>query len=106
MSAATGITLEPVVSSAIASTSSPPIPASFTACLVAAAKAAIWSPCDCVAYSGSSRLRCKEYSAMAEPIRPRSLSTNETRTLNVPKSTPATMLIVSLPSPPLHCPAA
>src|SRR5579863_2621551 len=32
---------------------------------------------------------------MAEPMRPRSLSTSDTRTLNVPKSTPATMAIGS-----------
>src|SRR5258705_12924735 len=45
---------------------------------------------------------------MAEPINPRLLSTRETRTLRVPKSTPATMAISS-PSPlvpmPVHLPA-
>src|SRR5437016_8230475 len=50
----------------------------------------MWSACDCVANSGSSRLRCRGYSATAEASKPRSLSTSETRTLKVPKSTPAT----------------
>src|SRR3569623_617014 len=56
--------------------------------------AAIWSACDCVAKSGSSRLRCNGYDADAVPTGPHSLSTNVTRTLNVPKSTPATTAIV------------
>jgi hypothetical protein len=33
------------------------------------------------------------YSALDEPILPRSLSKMDTRTLSVPKSTPATMLM-------------
>src|SRR5207245_2262157 len=53
----------------------------------------MWSACDCVANSGSSRLRCRGYSATAEASKPRSLSTSETRTLKVPKSTPATTAI-------------
>ena len=89
----TGITLDPVVSSAIASTTSPAIPACFTAARVASANARMWSSCDCVAYSGSSRLRWSGYSASAEASSPRLLSTRETRTLRVPKSTPATMAI-------------
>ena len=60
---------------------------------VASAKARMWSAWLCVAWSGSSFLRCSGYSAMPEPSRPRSLSKMETRTLSVPKSTPATMLI-------------
>src|SRR6266436_536119 len=87
------MTEEPVVSSAIASTWSPEIPAFFTASRVAAASARMWSWCDWVAYSGSSRLRCRGYSARAESSNPRSLSTMETRTLRVPKSTPATIAI-------------
>src|SRR6266704_353063 len=63
---------------------------------VAAARARMCSSCDWVAYSGSSRLRWRGYSAMAEASRPRSLSTMETRTLNVPKSTPATTAIYVL----------
>jgi hypothetical protein len=43
----------------------------------------------------STRLeRDKGYSAMADANCPRSLSTMETRTLSVPKSTPATMAMV------------
>ncbi len=44
------------------------------------------------------------YSAVPEPSRPRSLSTIDTRTLNVPKSTPATIAIGSLgnPKPTIH----
>src|SRR6266705_3232746 len=53
----------------------------------------MWSACDCVANSGSSRLRCRGYSATTEASKPRSLSTSETRTLKVPKSTPATTAI-------------
>ena len=43
------------------------------------------------------RCRCSGYSATAEPSRPRSLSTIETRTLSVPKSTPATMAMFTSP---------
>src|ERR1044071_6851925 len=85
------MTEEPVVSSATASSCSPEMPACFTAERMALASARIWSSCDCVAYSGSSRLRCSGYSETAEPSMPRSPSTMETRTLNVPKSTPATI---------------
>src|SRR5436853_7846729 len=53
----------------------------------------MWSACDCVANSGSSRLRCRGYSATAEASKPRSLSTSETRTHKVAKSTPATTAI-------------
>jgi hypothetical protein len=45
----TGITLDPVVSSAIAATCAPSMPVAFSASFVAAASAAIWSLCDCVA---------------------------------------------------------
>ena len=48
-----------------------------------------------VAWSGSSFLRISGYSAVAEPRRPWRLSKMETRTLSVPKSTPATMATVS-----------
>ena len=47
--APTGTTLDPVVSSAIAATASPPIPASAIALRVAITSARIWSACDCVA---------------------------------------------------------
>ena len=91
MCASTGTTLDPVVSRAMASTCSPEMPAEATALRVAAARARIWSACAWVAKSGSSRLRCSGYSSTAVPRRPRWLSTMETRTLSVPKSTPATM---------------
>src|SRR5947207_13776350 len=55
------------------------------------AKARTLSSCDCVAYSGSSRSRWSGYSGRAVASSPRSLSTRETRTLRVPKSTPATI---------------
>jgi hypothetical protein len=56
--------------------------------------------CDCVAKYGSSCLRCSGYSDTAEPSRPRSLSTIDTRTLSVPKSTPATTAICApVPAP-------
>ena len=47
----------------------------------------------CVAKSGSSGLRRSGYSATPAPRRPRALSNREARTLRVPKSTPATILI-------------
>src|SRR5581483_593326 len=87
------MTEDPVVSSAMASILSPGTPACLTAACMASVSARMWSSWDCVAYSGSSRLRWRGYSAIADPIMPRSLSTMETRTLRVPKSTPATIAI-------------
>ena len=97
MPSPTGMTLEPVVSRAIAATWSPEIPAALTALRLASASPRMWSSCDWVAKSGSSRLRWRGYSETAEPITPFSLSTIETRTLSVPKSTPATMAMLVSP---------
>ena len=60
---------------------------------MAATSASMWSAWDCVAKSGSSRLRdAAGIRAVRRTERVRaSLSTMETRTLRVPKSTPATM---------------
>src|SRR6478752_965904 len=61
---------------------------------------------DCVAKSGSRRSRLTGYSAVPAPIGPRSLSTSATRTLCVPKSTPATTAtLVSRSGVPQHVPA-
>src|ERR1035438_467145 len=56
----------------------------------------MWSAWLCVAWSGSSFLRSSGYSAAPAPRRPWTLSKTETRTLSVPKSTPATMLMRGL----------
>src|SRR5262249_25635002 len=74
---------------------SPETPAAFSAFCDASASPRMWSSCDCVAKSGSSCLRWSGYSETAEPITPLALSTSETRTLSVPKSTPATMAMVN-----------
>src|SRR5215471_2703060 len=85
------MTLEPVVSRAMASMEWPSIAADFMALWVASANAFMWSVWDWVAWSGSSFLRWRGYSATPEPRRPLVLSKMETRTERVPKSTPATM---------------
>ena len=87
-------TLDPVVSSAIAATRCPSTPVSASTRRVASTSASIWSLCRCVANSGSSRRRRSGYSADAVPSRPRSLSSSVTRTLSVPKSTPAAIMFL------------
>src|SRR6266404_6036187 len=91
------MTLEPVVSMARAATWSPDMRAAAVALRVASAKARMWSSWLWVAWSGSSFFRCSGYSATPEPRRPRSVSTMVTRTLKVPKSTPATIAMKSFP---------
>ena len=81
-----------------ASISRPSMPAAAIACSVAAIERVMWSAWLCAAWSGIVRAAVHADSRpMPEPSRPRSLSTTETRTLCVPKSTPATMLMVSMP---------
>src|SRR5664279_4621535 len=92
------MTVEPVVSSASAVTAEPGTPAFASAAPVASTSACMWSEWRCVAWSGSSRLRSTGYSAIAEPSRPLTLSNRETRTLCVPKSTPATIDIDEYPT--------
>ncbi len=91
MNSSTGTTLEPVVSRAIAATFLPDIFAVTNAFCMASARARMWSAWLCVARSGSFLLRCSGYSEMPDAIFPRSVSVSETRTLRVPKSTPATI---------------
>src|SRR5205823_4140967 len=91
--ASTGMTLEPVVSSAMASMAWPSTPEFSMARRVANASAFMWSAWLWVAWSGSSFLRWRGYSPTPAPRRPLTESKIETRTLRVPKSTPATRLI-------------
>ena len=86
------MTLEPVVSSAMDLISWPSMPLTWMASRMARVRADIWSSWDCVLSCGSVGELCSGYSATAEPSLPRSLSKMEMRTLNVPKSTPATTL--------------
>src|ERR1043166_7248613 len=88
------MTVDPVVSRAIYLLSSPRTPDSFNAIFIAPTSAFIWSACDCVAKSGSVFDRWIGYSTTPLPIVPFLLSTIETLTLAVPKSTPATIGIV------------
>jgi hypothetical protein len=82
----TGMTLDPVVSSARLRVASPSTPAASSARRMAVTSACMWSRCDCVAWSGSSFLRVSGYSPVAEPSRPLcTLSKIDTRTLSVPK---------------------
>src|SRR5258708_7566075 len=88
------MTVEPVVSSAIASTLGPAVFETSSAVFMAATSAFMCASCDCVAKSGSLRSRLTGYSETPHPNAPRALSTIETRTLWVPKSTPATNAMV------------
>src|SRR6185437_2494058 len=82
---------------AMAATSAALAPVFLSISRIAAASAFIWSPWDCVAWFGSSRLRCSGYCADAVAMDPLRLSTRVTRTLSVPKSTPATVVMQRAP---------
>src|SRR6185437_11576199 len=87
----TGITDDPVVSSASARMSCPSTLASASAIRIASTSAFICASCDWVAKSGSFGSRRSGNPATPAPSWPALLSTIATRTLCVPKSTPATI---------------